>query len=85
MNNNSTRLDEEEIRDAINGAEQIDWPDPKPVAFALPAVRAFEDCLLPEVLRGWIADLAERARGNHRYKKRVNARPLAAGSQGAGT
>jgi putative DNA primase/helicase len=61
MNDNSTRLDEDGIREAINGAEQIEWPDPRPVAFTLPAVRAFEDCLLPEVLRGWIADLAERA------------------------
>jgi hypothetical protein len=61
VNANNTELDEDGIRGAFNEAKQVESPEPKLVAFALRAVRAFDYCLLPEALRGWIADLAERA------------------------
>ena len=36
------------------------WPDPTPLPDALPAVQAFDAELLPEALRGWVADIAHR-------------------------
>jgi putative DNA primase/helicase len=36
------------------------WPDPVPLPDALPPVPAFDAELLPEALRGWIVDIAER-------------------------
>ena len=37
------------------------WPEPMPIQAALPPVPAFDaDTLLPEVLRGWIMDEADR-------------------------
>lgn len=36
------------------------WPDPVPLPDALPAVQAFDAELLPEALRGWVADIAHR-------------------------
>jgi len=43
--------------DGLTGA---DWPEPKPLPDALPAVPAFEYAMLPDSLRAWIADIAER-------------------------
>lgn len=36
------------------------WPDPVPLPNALPAVQPFDADLLPEALRGWVADIADR-------------------------
>lgn len=36
------------------------WPDPSPLPDALPPVQAFDTELLPEALRGWVADIAHR-------------------------
>jgi putative DNA primase/helicase len=36
------------------------WPEPEPLPEGLPAVQPFDPALLPEALRPWIADIAER-------------------------
>jgi len=36
------------------------WPEPTPLPDALPAVMKFDMELLPEALRGWVADIADR-------------------------
>jgi len=36
------------------------WPEPVPLPDALPPVAPFDDELLPEALRGWVADIAHR-------------------------
>ena len=36
------------------------WPDPVPLPDALPPVTPFDPELLPEALRGWVADIAHR-------------------------
>lgn len=46
-----------ELLDADSAAP---WPDPIPLPDALPAVQAFDTELLPEALRGWVADIADR-------------------------
>ena len=38
------------------------WPDPQPLPFGLPAVAPFEFDLLPQSLRSWGADIADRMR-----------------------
>lgn len=51
-------------RSAIEAGEvaaSSDWPDPKPIQAALHPVPAFDaEALLPEALRGWIMDEADR-------------------------
>lgn len=37
-----------------------EWPEPKPLPDALPPVAAFDYDLLPEALRPWVQDIAER-------------------------
>jgi putative DNA primase/helicase len=44
--------------ETLNMPEQ-DWPDPQPIS-DMPPVRAFDPRLLPESLRPWITDIAER-------------------------
>jgi putative DNA primase/helicase len=60
-NKNNTPLNQDKIRAAINGAQSIDWLDPEPLPGALPAVPPFDESLLPEALRPWVADIADRA------------------------
>lgn len=36
------------------------WPDPAPLPEALPPVAPFDEELLPQALRGWVADIAHR-------------------------
>jgi putative DNA primase/helicase len=56
------------VRSAINAALPVEqaasaaevWPDPTPLPDALPPVQAFDAELLPEALRGWVADIAHR-------------------------
>ncbi|MBI5780738.1 MAG: DUF3987 domain-containing protein [Rhodocyclales bacterium] len=36
------------------------WPDPTPLPDELPPVEPFDERLLPEALRGWVMDIAER-------------------------
>lgn len=43
-----------------NALEADVWPDPLPIPDALPDVPAFDFALLPESLRPWIEDIAER-------------------------
>lgn len=46
---------------AVGQASQIDlWPEPTPLPDALPPVQAFSFNLLPDALRPWVADIAER-------------------------
>jgi putative DNA primase/helicase len=37
------------------------WPSPEPLPGALPLVPEFDECLLPDALRPWIVDVANRA------------------------
>ena len=37
-----------------------EWPDPQPLPEELPPVMGFDYTLLPESLREWIRDIAER-------------------------
>jgi putative DNA primase/helicase len=57
----STGLDENEIRRCISGAETVDSPDPEPLPAGLPPVPRFDEWLLPDALRPWIFDIADRA------------------------
>jgi hypothetical protein len=41
-------------------ADSAGWPDPQPLPNALPAVPPFDCALLPDALRPWIEDIAER-------------------------
>ncbi len=36
------------------------WPEPRPIPDDLPPVKAFDSALLPETIRPWIVDIAER-------------------------
>lgn len=40
--------------------ESLEWPDPLPIPDALPPVKPFDYALLPDALRAWIEDIAER-------------------------
>ena len=44
-----------------------EWPDPKPLADALPAVESFTPELIPDSLRAWVMDVAERAQAPVEY------------------
>jgi putative DNA primase/helicase len=48
----------------LEGARQFEqetgWAEPTPLPDALPAVAPFEAELLPDALRGWVMDIAER-------------------------
>lgn len=52
----------EAVLNAEPPAVAPEWsdPDPEPLPDALPAVAAFDPELLPEALRGWVADIAHR-------------------------
>ncbi len=56
----------EAVRQSLNHARQpvsaaSDWPEPQPIEAPLHPVPAFDpEALLPEVLRGWIMDEADR-------------------------
>jgi len=39
---------------------ETDWAEPQPLPEGLPAVPAFDSVLLPETLRPWVEDIAER-------------------------
>src|ERR1700722_19853524 len=43
------------------------WPDPKPLESALPPVEPFEPALMPDALRGWVMDVAERTQAPPEY------------------
>jgi putative DNA primase/helicase len=40
---------------------KVEWPDPQPLPGGLPGVPAFDEHLLPDALRPWLTDIAERA------------------------
>lgn len=46
--------------DAPAGDDGNGWPDPRPLPGGLPPVRAFDMALLPDSLRPWVGDIAER-------------------------
>ena len=49
------------VKACIDAASpQSAWPDPVPLPDALPPVAPFDPELLPEALRGWVADIAHR-------------------------
>jgi hypothetical protein len=41
-------------------ADQHGWPEPTPLPDPLPKVARFNEALLPEVLRPWVMDIANR-------------------------
>jgi len=43
------------------------WPDPAPLPDTLPPVVPFDPALLPEALRGWVADIAHRMQCPHDF------------------
>jgi putative DNA primase/helicase len=49
-----------QISQVMVGINEVAWPEPTPLPNALPAVAAFDAELLPEALRGWVADIAHR-------------------------
>ncbi len=53
----------EQVREDFDRADEFNArrPEPQPLPTGLPAVPAFDDLLLPESLRPWIVDIAERA------------------------
>lgn len=50
----------EDAADGRRTIELIGWPDPQPLPNQLPAVSPFSLDLLPDDLRGWIGDIADR-------------------------
>lgn len=48
------------ITDAPISDGSIEWPEPAPIRAPLPPVPAFDGALLPEALRGWVMDVAQR-------------------------
>jgi len=50
----------DEVAQGLPEASATVWPDPAPLPNALPAVAPFDSELLPEALRGWVADIAHR-------------------------
>lgn len=48
-------------READQRYEEREWGEPQPLPGGLPEVPAFDEHLLPDSLRSWIADIAERA------------------------
>ncbi|MCM2346111.1 MAG: DUF3987 domain-containing protein [Acidovorax soli] len=54
----------EAVKSCIDGATAVDtdsgWPAPVPLPTGLPPVVPFHAELLPEALRGWVADIADR-------------------------
>jgi hypothetical protein len=48
------------IQVATTAAAPEPWPDPAPLPKGLPAVESFDGFLLPDALRPWIEDVAER-------------------------
>lgn len=45
---------------SLEQAERASWPQPRPIKIALPAVQSFEPDMLPEALRGYVFDVADR-------------------------
>ena len=45
---------------SLEQAERASWPKPRPIKVALPAVQSFEPDMLPEALRGYVFDVADR-------------------------
>ncbi len=56
----------ESVKTCIENASKVtketskDWPEPSPLPNELPSVKPFDPELLPEALRGWVADIAHR-------------------------
>ena len=46
--------------DVTGDGEGSQWPDPVPLPDALPRAAPFDSELLPQALRGWVADIAHR-------------------------
>lgn len=49
-----------QVAQDIFRAKPFDWPDPEPLPGGLPPVAQFNQIMLPELLRQWISDIAER-------------------------
>jgi putative DNA primase/helicase len=59
MSRNLAQLYPESSRPGDNGTTII-WPEPSPLPNGLPPVKPFSYALLPEPLRPWVQDIAER-------------------------
>jgi hypothetical protein len=46
--------------EATQATPDVEWPEPKPLPNDLPAVPAFDFACLPDTLRPWLEDIAER-------------------------
>jgi putative DNA primase/helicase len=51
----------EHVREDFEKATNVEWPDPQPLPGGLPAVPRFDECLLPDALCPWLADISERS------------------------
>lgn len=54
----AAKLDTEALSELVD--HEAAWPDPSPLPNELPHVAPFDMALLPEALRGWVGDAAER-------------------------
>jgi uncharacterized protein DUF3987 len=56
-------MSERDIEEIVNGADEYrpQWPEPQPLPGGLPAVPAFNEHLLPDSVRAWVVDIADRA------------------------
>jgi len=48
------------IKDALDAAALVPWPDPENLPDALPPVAVFDTDLLPDAIRPWVVDIAHR-------------------------
>lgn len=49
-----------DLKQQLNNASYANWEEPTPLPDGIPPVAPFEPAMLPDSLRGWIMDIAER-------------------------
>lgn len=50
----------DDLKQQLNNASHANWEEPTPLPDGMPPVASFEPEMLPDSLRGWIIDIAER-------------------------